>query len=68
MPPYSPEAFERAMSSPEIAAKIDADKAQARELGAGGTPSFFINGWFLSGAQPYEVFQQRIEAELAASS
>jgi len=61
-------AFERAMSSPEVAAKIDADKAQARELGANGTPSFFINGRFLNGAQPYEVFRERIEAELAVSS
>ena len=61
-------AFESAMNSPEVAAKIDADKAQARELGASGTPSFFINGRFLSGAQPYEVFRERIEAELAADS
>lgn len=61
-------AFESVMSSPEVAAKIDADKAQARELGARATPSFFINGRFLSGAQPYEVFRERIEAALAANS
>ena len=30
-----------------------------------GTPSFFINGTFVSGAQPYEVFANIIDAELA---
>jgi protein-disulfide isomerase len=30
------------------------------------TPSFFINGKFLSGAEPFDVFQQEIEAALAA--
>ncbi len=30
-----------------------------------GTPSFFINGRFLSGAQPYEAFARVIDQELA---
>lgn len=30
-----------------------------------GTPSFFINGQFVSGAQPYEFFERIIERELA---
>lgn len=29
-----------------------------------GTPAFFINGRYLSGAQPFEAFKQRIDAEL----
>ena len=32
--------------------------------GVTGTPAFFINGQFLSGAQPYEVFQQILEGLL----
>ncbi|HET9954496.1 MAG TPA: thioredoxin domain-containing protein [Polyangiaceae bacterium] len=36
-----------------------------QELGVTGTPEFFINGVSLSGAQPFEEFQARIDAELA---
>jgi protein-disulfide isomerase len=35
------------------------------EGGSLGTPTFFINGQEISGAQPYSVFEQIIEAELA---
>ena len=31
------------------------------------TPTFFINGQYLAGAQPFEVFAQLIEEELAAA-
>jgi protein-disulfide isomerase len=34
-------------------------------LGVQATPTFFINGTQIVGAQPYENFQQLIEAELA---
>ena len=34
-------------------------------LGVSGTPTFFINGVKLVGAQPYETFKQIIDAELA---
>jgi len=30
-----------------------------------GTPAYFVNGVFLSGAQPYERFEEIIEEELA---
>jgi protein-disulfide isomerase len=29
-----------------------------------GTPAFFINGEFISGAVPFEAFQQVIESHL----
>lgn len=32
-----------------------------------GTPSFIVNGRLIGGAQPFEVFQQEIEAALAAT-
>ena len=35
------------------------DQALAQQLGASGTPSFFINGRKLSGAQPIETFKAR---------
>lgn len=44
---------------------LDADMAQATAFGIHATPSFFINGRFMSGAQPQEKFEQLIDAELA---
>ena len=35
------------------------------QLGVTGTPAFFINGRFLSGAQPFPEFQKIIDDELA---
>ncbi|MBX7077984.1 MAG: thioredoxin domain-containing protein [Nannocystaceae bacterium] len=46
-------------------ARIEAHKKQAMVLGARGTPSWFINGKFLSGAQPIEAFKTVIDAEIA---
>jgi protein-disulfide isomerase len=42
------------------------DAMTAQQLGVRGTPAFFINGRFVSGAQPYTVFARMIEEELAA--
>jgi protein-disulfide isomerase len=30
-----------------------------------GTPAFFINGRFISGAQPFETFKEAIDDELS---
>ncbi len=43
-------------------AAITADQDLARQLGASGTPSFFINGRNLRGAQPIEAFRTAIDA------
>ena len=45
-------------------AKIENDQAVAARLGARGTPAFFINGRFLSGAQPFPAFKSIIDEEL----
>ena len=37
----------------------------ARSMGIGSTPTFFINGIAVVGAQPYDVFKQIIDLELA---
>jgi protein-disulfide isomerase len=44
---------------------VRADAALAQSYGIMATPSFFINGRALSGAQPFENFQQIIDDELA---
>jgi len=42
-----------------------ANMQTGQRAGVTGTPAFFINGRFLSGAQPYEKFAEIIEDELA---
>jgi protein-disulfide isomerase len=46
-------------------AAIDESQTLARTLGASGTPSFFINGRSLRGAQPQPAFEKVIDEELA---
>ncbi len=41
------------------------DMTYADSLGLQGTPSFFVNGRFVSGAQPLEVWSSVIDTELA---
>ncbi len=57
--------FEKDLADPETKKKVDADKAEAQSLGIAGTPGFFVNGRFLSGAQPFGEFAKAINAELA---
>ena len=61
------ELFEACMAAPETDALVAADLEAAERLGATGTPSFFINGIFLNGAQPVEAFERLIQEELAES-
>ena len=46
------------------ASKVDDDTALAAALGANGTPSFYINGILLRGAQPVEKFKKHIDDQL----
>jgi protein-disulfide isomerase len=36
-------------------------------MGGRGTPTFFVNGRLMVGAQPFDVFQAVIEEELGKS-
>ena len=56
--------FESAIDSAKYKAAIDADAAEAASLGATGTPAFFVNGKYLSGAKPFEEFAKVINVEL----
>lgn len=44
---------------------VTAEKAAASVQGINSTPSFFINGTMISGAEPYASFQQAIDSALA---
>ena len=56
--------FEASVKSERHKASIEADIAEAASLGSSGTPAFFVNGRFLSGAKPFEEFAKVINAEL----
>jgi protein-disulfide isomerase len=56
--------FTTCLDNQETMAEVQADYSYARNLGATGTPAFFINGVFVSGAQPYEVFADVINQQL----
>ncbi|HET6147618.1 MAG TPA: thioredoxin domain-containing protein [Polyangia bacterium] len=56
--------FKAALDAQKGKAEIEADAASGNKIGARGTPAFFINGKFLSGAQPFEAFKAKIDDEL----
>ncbi len=56
--------FRAALDNNEHRAAIEQQQTLARGLGASGTPSFFINGRNLRGAQPIEAFKAVIDEEL----
>jgi len=56
--------FQQAMDDAAVKAKISADSAEAAALGVTGTPAFFVNGKFLSGAKPFDEFAKAVNAEL----
>ena len=59
------EAFTACVDSDETAALVQRDYEAGQQLGVSGTPTFFINGRMLVGAQPYQSFADYIDEELA---
>jgi protein-disulfide isomerase len=59
------ETFESCLTEHRYQAEIEADSNFATDLGVRSTPTFFINGLALVGAQPLDVFKQVIDKELA---
>jgi protein-disulfide isomerase len=57
--------FEACLSDHKYQQSIQADVDFAVDLGIRSTPTFFINGLAVVGAQPLDVFKQVIEQELA---
>jgi protein-disulfide isomerase len=59
--------FDKCLDTSEQAAAVKKDFAQGQRLGLTGTPSFFINGHFLSGAVKYSTLREVVEQQLAMS-
>lgn len=60
-------AFGDCLQSGRHRTQITQESLSVQSLGVRGTPAFLINGVFISGAQPFEVFQQVIDEQLAAA-
>lgn len=59
-----PAKFGKDMDDPKLKEEVLADQKQGTSLGASGTPTFFVNGRQLVGAQPFEKFKELIEEEI----
>jgi protein-disulfide isomerase len=57
--------FSKDLADPKLEAKIKNDQRIGAPIGVTGTPAFFINGRFLSGAQPVDNFKKIVDEELA---
>ena len=60
----NPEAFRSCMASAEAGAAIDASRANGQKLEVSSTPTIFVNGRRLVGADPH-LLEQYIQYELA---
>lgn len=57
--------FDECLDSGAMAKEVAKDMADGQAAGVRGTPAFFIDGKMISGAQPFSVFKQAIDAALA---
>lgn len=56
--------FDSCLDSGAMAEEVARDLNEGKGYGVTSTPSFFVNGLKLKGAQPFSAFQELIEAEL----
>lgn len=57
--------FTKSIDDGRFLPQVEADISDAQKLGANGTPTVFVNGRAVVGAQPVEEFQKVIDEELA---
>ncbi|MBC8070035.1 MAG: thioredoxin domain-containing protein [Deltaproteobacteria bacterium] len=57
--------FKADMAEPQTATTVAEQQKQCTDKGGSSTPTFFLNGRRIEGAQPYESFKALIDAELS---
>jgi protein-disulfide isomerase len=57
--------FDKCLDSGEATQLVQKDRQEGVQLGLTGTPSFFVNGHFFSGALDYNTLHQIVEQQLA---
>lgn len=60
--------FDKCLDEGSETANVQKDQEEAHQLGLTGTPSFFVNGHFFSGAADYTVLKEMVDMQLALSS
>lgn len=58
--------FDTCLSEEKYKAQIQQDSQEGLRVGVSGTPGFFINGVFISGAQPEATFEKMIQDQPSA--
>lgn len=54
-------AFTQCLESDRYETAVLANLQTGVDLGIRGTPSFFLNGYFVNGAQPFELFERAVQ-------
>jgi protein-disulfide isomerase len=57
--------FDTCLDSNKYLERVEAEMEAGRKIGVKSTPTFFVNGKLISGAQPIEVFSEVIDEELS---
>jgi protein-disulfide isomerase len=58
--------FTTCVASERVATLVRDNATSGERLGVSSTPAFFVNGRFMTGAQPFEAFKRVIDDELGA--
>lgn len=58
--------FNQCLDSNQHLEKVARDSSEARSRGVNATPTFFVNGQKVEGAQPYSVFKALVDSILVA--
>jgi protein-disulfide isomerase len=61
------ERFDSCLDSGQTAGNVERDAEEGRRLGLTGTPSFFVNGHFSSGALSYATLRDMVAQQLNTS-
>jgi protein-disulfide isomerase len=62
----NPAQFDKCLDTGEQASAVAKDKKEGLKLGISGTPSFFVNEHYLSGAVDYATLRQVVEQQLSS--
>ena len=62
---YDADEFQSCVLETRHIQEVQADYSAAQALGLNGTPGFYVNGEFVSGAQSYETFAAMLDKALA---
>src|SRR5260370_32525306 len=57
-------AFKAGLDTHKWADKVAKDLNEGKTAGVQGTPSFFVNGIFINGAQPIDNFKKTVDQEM----